>query len=46
MFIHNGKEEEVMLPIAPVKPSGRDFTRGVDRGSSRAVCSQQGYTGL
>lgn len=37
---------EVVLPIAPGKPLGRDFTRGVDRCSARAVCSEQGCAGL
>lgn len=46
MFIHNGKEVEIVLPIAPVKALGRDFSPGVGRCSSRAVCSEQRCTGL
>lgn len=46
MFIHNGKEVEIVLPIAPVKALGRHFSPGVGRCSSRAVCSEQRCTGL
>lgn len=28
MFTDNGKDVDIMLPIAPVKPLGRDFTHG------------------